>query len=89
MKFVKSLLASFDTKSIGFSARKLTAFAYFMLVVFLHFVLWLKDKIDFLLEFLIVDTVAILTLLSVITIQKLIDNYSPTNKDSNNESDTK
>jgi hypothetical protein len=76
MNIVKKLLASFDTKTDGFSARKLTAFGYFMLVTFLHIVIYLKDKTDFLFEFLIVDTVAILTLLSVITVQKLIDNYS-------------
>jgi len=67
-KFTKWILGSFDVTDDGSSAKKLTAFAFMVLVGWLHIVFVDKNNA---LEFLIVDVSAILTLLGVATIDKL------------------
>ncbi|NBO98811.1 MAG: hypothetical protein EBU90_01615 [Proteobacteria bacterium] len=87
MNFIKSLLASFDTRTKGFSARKLSAFGYFCLSAFLHFIMFITGKTEFLFYFLIVDTAAVLSLLAVITLQSVVDKYAG-NKSAKDESNT-
>lgn len=67
-KLTKWLIGSFDVGTNGGSAKKLTAFAFMLLVGWLHFVYADKDNA---IEFLIVDVSAILTLLGVSTIDKI------------------
>lgn len=81
-KIATNLTNSFDNNSKSFSARKLTSFAYLLLVLLLHFVLLYKMQGELLksllYEFLVIDSLMILSLLSVITTQKLIDKYLDT-----------
>lgn len=67
-KLTRWLIGSFDVGTEGGSAKKLTAFAFMVLVAWLHFVYVDKDNA---IEFLIVDVSALLTLLGVSTIDKI------------------
>ena len=79
-KLTRWLIGSFDVGTEGGSAKKLTAFAFMVLVAWLHFVYVDKDNA---IEFLIVDVSALLTLLGVSTIDKIQQLKHQSNNGSN------
>jgi hypothetical protein len=74
---IKNLLGSFDNVKGGFSARKLTAFAFVIMSAFIH--LRYVNEINAI-EALIVDVCCVLVALGIITAQNIVDF-----KNSNNE----
>ncbi len=69
-KIISYIGSSFDTTTQGASARKLTAFWFVVLITYIHYQhLHESNAVDF----LIVDVIAGLLLLSVITIQDVIN----------------
>jgi hypothetical protein len=69
-KIFKYIVASFDTTTSGASARKLTAFWFIVLASYVHYQhLHESNSV----EFLLIDAVTALLLLSVITVQDLIN----------------
>lgn len=70
MSIIDKLLATFDTESKGFSARKVTAFWFVVLASYVHYQHLDKDNA---LEFLIVDVCAAFLCLSIITAQDIIN----------------
>ena len=67
-QFLKWIAASFNVSDQGSSAKKLTAFAFMVLVVYLH-VRYVDH--DNAIEFLIVDSSAVMTALGVATFDKI------------------
>lgn len=64
-----SILGSFDNHSKGFSARKLTAFAFMMLIYYIHKYYLTIENSEY---FLLVDCIMLLLLLSIITAEQVI-----------------
>ena len=70
MNFFEKLISTFDTETKGFSARKITAFWFIVLVTYVHYQhLHESNSVDFLL----IDAGTALLLLSVNTVQDLIN----------------
>ena len=67
---IKSIINSFNTTEKGASARKLTAFWFVVLVSYVHYQHLHESNA---IEFLVIDVGAVLVLLSVITIQDMIN----------------
>lgn len=63
------LIASFDTFSKGFSARKLTAFASMWLVAYCH----RYCNADNAVQFLLIDCGFVLLLLGIVTMQQITE----------------
>ena len=69
-KIINNLLGSFDNLKGGFSARKLTAFAFVVMSAFIHLKYVNHDNA---IEALIVDVSCVLVALGIITAQNIID----------------
>lgn len=67
-KFLQWLQSSFDNSTKGSSSKKLSAFAFVLLSIYLHF--W-YCSLDYAVEFLIIDCSTILGLLGVSSWEKL------------------
>lgn len=65
----EKILGSFDKSHSGFAARKLSAFAFMLLVTFLHYKYVDKTNV---IEALIVDSCMILLLLGLVTFEQVI-----------------
>ena len=69
-KIIYNLIGSFDNVKGGFSARKLTAFAFVVMSAFIH--LRYVNEANAI-EALIVDVCCVLVALGIITAQNIID----------------
>jgi hypothetical protein len=69
-KIIYNLIGSFDNVKGGFSARKLTAFAFVVMSAFIH--LRYVNEVNAI-EALIVDVCCVLVALGIITAQNIID----------------
>ena len=67
-KVFKWIFGSFDTTELGASAKKLTAFAFMLLVFYCH---WKFVDLSNVVEVLIIDSSVVLTLLGVATYDKI------------------
>lgn len=65
----EKIVGSFDTNTSGASARKLTAFAFMLLVVFIHCKYVDKDNA---MEALMIDSSMILLLLGLVTFEQIL-----------------
>lgn len=74
---IKNLLGSFDNVKGGFSARKLTAFAFVVMSAFIHLKYVNETNA---IEALIVDVCCVLVALGIITAQNIIDFKSNKNE---------
>lgn len=66
---VNNLANSFNTKPIGYSGRKLTAFAILVLVYYIHFKFLDNNNA---VEVLIVDLCAVMLLFGLVSFQQLL-----------------
>lgn len=69
MKYIDKVLASFENSPGGFSARKLTAFAFMLCVAWVH-LKWVNHENA--IAALVIDVSAALLSLSIITAENLI-----------------
>jgi hypothetical protein len=69
MKIIQNIINSFSNSKEGFSARKMTAFAFVLLAAWLHYK-WVDH--DNAVQALIVDCSVILICLGIITAQNII-----------------
>ncbi len=79
------LLGSFNVDENGGSAKKLTAFAFMVLTLFLHVKFVDKDNA---IEFLLVDVSAVLASLGIATFDKIQMRNSKTSSNGNDQSGT-
>jgi hypothetical protein len=69
-EIINNLLDSFSNSQAGFSARKLSSFAFMILAYFIHWEFCTKDNAY---DFLLVDLAMVLLLLGIVTVQNLIE----------------
>lgn len=77
-KIFRWLFGSFDTSDIGASAKKLTAFAFMLLIFWLHWKYVDKENV---VEVLIIDTSVVLGLLGVATYDKIQERKTKQSQD--------
>lgn len=70
MKILDNLINSFTTEKGGFAARKLTAFAFMLCIVYVHYSSLSKENVE---VFLWVDLCGVMLCLGLVTAGNLIE----------------
>ena len=76
MKIIKDIWASFNNHEKGASARKLTAFALIVMIVYIHYKQLSADNA---IEFLIIDLCGVFLSLGLVTFAQIIELKNGTN----------
>lgn len=76
MKIIKDIWASFNNHEKGASARKLTAFALMVMIVYIHYTQLSSENA---IEFLIIDLCGVFLSLGLVTFAQIIELKNGTN----------
>lgn len=79
-KLILKLINSYDNKTDGFSARKLTAYAFVLFSCYIHYKF---INFDNSIEALMIDSAVVLVALGIITAQNLIELKNGNKEDKN------